>query len=78
MPLRQPPRADRWRYVTYVAYLTYLASLATIVVTDWEVASVSGEYFYKCRPAMPTAAARDDTAAARLWMESAQLAGIPA
>jgi NAD(P)-dependent dehydrogenase (short-subunit alcohol dehydrogenase family) len=43
-----------------------------------DVASVSGEYFYKCRPAMPTAEARDDTAAARLWMESAKLAGIQA
>jgi NAD(P)-dependent dehydrogenase (short-subunit alcohol dehydrogenase family) len=41
-----------------------------------DVAGVSGEYFYKCRPAMPTAEARDDTAAARLWMESAKLAGI--
>jgi NAD(P)-dependent dehydrogenase (short-subunit alcohol dehydrogenase family) len=43
-----------------------------------DVASVSGEYFYQCRPAMPTAEARDDTAAARLWMESAKLAGIQA
>jgi NAD(P)-dependent dehydrogenase (short-subunit alcohol dehydrogenase family) len=43
-----------------------------------DVASVSGEYFYKCRPAMPTAEARDDTAAARLWMESAKLAGMQA
>jgi NAD(P)-dependent dehydrogenase (short-subunit alcohol dehydrogenase family) len=40
------------------------------------VANVSGEYFYKCRPAMPTEEARDDAAARRLWAESAQLAGI--
>jgi NAD(P)-dependent dehydrogenase (short-subunit alcohol dehydrogenase family) len=43
-----------------------------------DAASVSGEYFYKCRPAMPTAQARDDTTAARLWIESAKLAGIEA
>jgi NAD(P)-dependent dehydrogenase (short-subunit alcohol dehydrogenase family) len=43
-----------------------------------DVASVSGEYFYKCRPATPTAEARDDAAARRLWIESARLAGIEA
>ena len=43
-----------------------------------DVASVSGEYFYKCRPATPTAEARDDAAAKRLWGESAKLAGIEA
>jgi NAD(P)-dependent dehydrogenase (short-subunit alcohol dehydrogenase family) len=36
----------------------------------------SGEYFYECRPATPTAGARDDAAAERLWMESAKIAGI--
>jgi NAD(P)-dependent dehydrogenase (short-subunit alcohol dehydrogenase family) len=41
-----------------------------------EVAKISGEYFYKCRPATPTAAARDDEAAKRLWIESERLAGI--
>jgi retinol dehydrogenase-12 len=43
-----------------------------------DVASVSGEYFYKCRPAAPTPEARDDAAAKRLWIESAKLAGIEA
>jgi NAD(P)-dependent dehydrogenase (short-subunit alcohol dehydrogenase family) len=43
-----------------------------------EVAGVTGEYFYKCRPAIPTADARDDAAAKRLWIESAKLAGIDA
>jgi NAD(P)-dependent dehydrogenase (short-subunit alcohol dehydrogenase family) len=51
--------------------LVYLASSP-------DVASVSGEYFYKCRPATPTAEARDDAAAKRLWVESAKLAGIEA
>jgi NAD(P)-dependent dehydrogenase (short-subunit alcohol dehydrogenase family) len=41
-----------------------------------EVAVISGEYFYKCRPATPTAGARDDAAASRLWSESAKLAGL--
>jgi NAD(P)-dependent dehydrogenase (short-subunit alcohol dehydrogenase family) len=43
-----------------------------------DVNNISGEYFYKCRPAIPTDAARDDEAAARLWIESAKLAGIAA
>jgi len=43
-----------------------------------DVAGVSGEYFYKCRPATPTTEACDDAAAERLWIESAKLAGIDA
>lgn len=41
-----------------------------------DVSAISGEYFYKCRPATPTAGGRDDAAANRLWNESAKLAGI--
>ena len=41
-----------------------------------EVNAISGEYFYKCRPAVPTAGGRDDAAATRLWDESAKLAGL--
>jgi len=40
------------------------------------VAEVSGAYFYQCRPAQPSAAAKDDAAAARLWRESERLAGL--
>ncbi|HEY3776764.1 MAG TPA: SDR family oxidoreductase [Rhizomicrobium sp.] len=40
-----------------------------------EVASISGEYFYKCRPAAPTREAQDDAAAKRLWEISAEIAG---
>jgi NAD(P)-dependent dehydrogenase (short-subunit alcohol dehydrogenase family) len=43
-----------------------------------DVAGVTGEYFYECRPATPTTEARDDAAAERLWIESAKLAGIDA
>jgi retinol dehydrogenase 12 len=42
-----------------------------------EVAGITGGYFAKCRPATPTAAARDDEAARRLWEESARLANLP-
>ena len=51
--------------------LVYLASSP-------DVANVSGEYFYRCRQATPTAEARDDVAAERLWVESAKLAEIEA
>jgi NAD(P)-dependent dehydrogenase (short-subunit alcohol dehydrogenase family) len=40
-----------------------------------EVEGVSGLYFAKCAPATPSAAARDDAAAARLWEASERLAG---
>lgn len=48
--------------------LVYLASSP-------EVASVTGQYFYKCSLATPTREAQDDSAARRLWAESARLAG---
>jgi NAD(P)-dependent dehydrogenase (short-subunit alcohol dehydrogenase family) len=51
--------------------LVYLASSP-------DVAAISGEYFYQCRPATPTAGGRDDAAASRLWVESAKIAGIEA
>ena len=41
-----------------------------------EVANASGGYFYKCRPATPSREAQDDAAAARLWSETAKLAGL--
>jgi NAD(P)-dependent dehydrogenase (short-subunit alcohol dehydrogenase family) len=43
-----------------------------------DVAAISGDYFYKCRPATPTAGGRDDVAAGRLWNESAKIAAIEA
>jgi NAD(P)-dependent dehydrogenase (short-subunit alcohol dehydrogenase family) len=48
--------------------IVYLASSPDV--------SQNGEYFYKCRPATPTAAARDDGAAKRLWAESEKIAEI--
>ena len=49
--------------------IVYLASAP-------EVAQTTGLYYYKCRPATPTAAAQDDDAAKRLWQESEKLAGF--
>lgn len=44
-----------------------------------EVGGVSGGYFYKCKPATPSAVAQDDDAARRLWDASEQLvASVPA
>lgn len=40
-----------------------------------DVATISGEYFYKCKIAEPTAAAQNDADAKRLWDVSAKLAG---
>jgi NAD(P)-dependent dehydrogenase (short-subunit alcohol dehydrogenase family) len=40
-----------------------------------DVTDVSGKYFFKCRPAMPSAPALDDRAALALWQRSVALAG---
>jgi len=41
-----------------------------------EVATISGEYFYKCKVAVATDAAMDDERAKRLWAVSAKIAGV--
>jgi NAD(P)-dependent dehydrogenase (short-subunit alcohol dehydrogenase family) len=41
-----------------------------------QVNNVSGEYFYECKPATPTAEARNDQDAKRLWELSATIAGL--
>jgi len=40
------------------------------------VTGVSGQYFYECKPATPTAEARNDDDAKRLWDISQQIAGL--
>jgi len=40
------------------------------------VADVSGVYFYESKPATPTAEARNDEDAKRLWEMSEQIAGL--
>jgi NAD(P)-dependent dehydrogenase (short-subunit alcohol dehydrogenase family) len=41
-----------------------------------DVANITGEYFSDCRVKTPSAAARDDAAAKRLWEESARLTAV--
>ena len=41
-----------------------------------EIAGVSGEYFYECKPATPTAEARNDEDAKRLWDLSEKIAAM--
>jgi NAD(P)-dependent dehydrogenase (short-subunit alcohol dehydrogenase family) len=41
-----------------------------------EVEGVSGKYFHKCKQALPTVEAQNDADARRLWVVSAQLAGL--
>jgi NAD(P)-dependent dehydrogenase (short-subunit alcohol dehydrogenase family) len=41
-----------------------------------DVATTTGQYFYKCRPTAPSAAARDDRSALSLWQRSAASAGM--
>jgi NAD(P)-dependent dehydrogenase (short-subunit alcohol dehydrogenase family) len=38
-----------------------------------DVARTTGEYFYQCRPKLPTTEAQDDAVATRLWEETARL-----
>jgi retinol dehydrogenase 12 len=51
--------------------LVYLASSP-------DVASVTGEYFHRCRPATPSREAQDDAKAQRLWLETSKIAGSKA
>jgi NAD(P)-dependent dehydrogenase (short-subunit alcohol dehydrogenase family) len=41
-----------------------------------DVATTTGQYFYKCLPATPSAPARDDRSALLLWQRSTVLAGM--
>lgn len=52
------------------------ARTAVYLAASPEVASVSGGYFRDERPAQPSAAARDDEAARRLWRWSEERTGI--
>jgi NAD(P)-dependent dehydrogenase (short-subunit alcohol dehydrogenase family) len=41
-----------------------------------QVAAISGDYFYECKSALPTAEGRNDNDAKRLWDISGQIAGL--
>ena len=49
------------------------AGTSVYLASSPEVAQVTGEYYVKCRPVMPSAAARDPAAAAVLWSISEEL-----
>jgi NAD(P)-dependent dehydrogenase (short-subunit alcohol dehydrogenase family) len=51
------------------------AATSVYLASSPEVAGVTGGYFCKCKPARPSAPARDPIAAARLWALSEELAG---
>jgi len=49
------------------------ARTSVYLASSPDVADVSGQYFVKCRPRTPSAAARSDAAAALLWSVSEEL-----
>jgi NAD(P)-dependent dehydrogenase (short-subunit alcohol dehydrogenase family) len=52
------------------------AYTSVYVASSPEVAGVTGKFFAKCKELAPSAAAQDDTAAARLWDVSSDLTGL--
>jgi retinol dehydrogenase 12 len=52
------------------------AQTSVYLASSPEMAETTGAYFVKCRPAKPSALARDPAAAARLWTLSEGLAGL--
>jgi hypothetical protein len=52
------------------------AETSVYLASSPDVAGVTGGYFVKCKPAKPSALARDQRAAARLWTLSEELAGL--
>ena len=54
------------------------ARTITYLAASPEVETVTGEYFYQCRPATPTKEAQNDADAARLWQVSQDIAGLQA
>jgi retinol dehydrogenase-12 len=52
------------------------ARTSVYLASSPQVAGVTGGYFVNCRPAEPSALAKDTQAAARLWALSEELAGL--
>ena len=70
-----------------IAHLIWLAKFFAIspaqgaetivyLASSPDVATTTGQYFYKCLPATPSAPARNDRSALLLWQRSAVLARI--
>jgi NAD(P)-dependent dehydrogenase (short-subunit alcohol dehydrogenase family) len=54
------------------------AETLVYLATSPDAASMSGEFFYRCRPGTLSAEARDDALAQRLWLESERIAAAVA
>lgn len=52
------------------------AKTIVYLATSPDVATISGDYFYKCRKATPTPAGRNDALAKALWDKTVALTGI--
>ena len=52
------------------------AETIVYLATSPDLASVSGEYFYRCEPDTPSPQAQDDVVASKLWAESERLEGL--
>ena len=52
------------------------AETLVFLASSPDVATATGEYFHKCRPAIPSREAQDDAKAQRLWVETAKLADL--
>ena len=71
-------RREFLRYLLPIAQLFALSEEDGAKTTVWaatadELATVTGKYFSRCREATPTAEARSDADAARLWALSEEL-----
>lgn len=70
-----------WKLLKPLGYLFAVseetgAETSVHLASSPEVTGVTGKYFAKCKPARTSRAAQDDAVAARLWDESAKLAGL--
>jgi len=52
------------------------AETVVYLASSPEAAKVEGEYYFDCKPKVPSAAAQNDDDARRLWTESARLTGV--
>jgi NAD(P)-dependent dehydrogenase (short-subunit alcohol dehydrogenase family) len=66
----------RWRKATHGRTPEEGARTIVYLAESAEVAEQSGLYFVDCMPAEPSAAARSDADAQRLWQLSSQLTGV--
>ncbi len=69
-------RLAQWGMARFALTPEEGADTLLYLATSPEVAGVSGKYFVKRKPVMPSEAARDDALARRLWEVSERLTGL--